>query len=118
MSSENTELFTNHNEKDEDEEKDEARSTKSPEGANRFSTQHFSSWMMLVGLLGREDNYDFDEKILITITMMMMLVRLLGTAEHRGGNRPSARLLGKADYCPDHDDQQFSFEASCDAIIV
>ena len=57
-------------------------------------------------------------KILITITMMMMLVRLLGTAEHRGGNRPSARLLGKADYCPDHDDHQFSFEASCDAIIV
>ena len=56
---------------------------------------------MLVGLLGREDNYDFDEKILITIIMMMMLVRLLGTAEHRGGNRPSARLLGKADYCPD-----------------
>ena len=40
-------------------------------------------------------------KILITITMMMMLVRLLGTAEHRSGNRPSARLLGKADYCPD-----------------
>ena len=62
MSSENTELFTNHNEKDEDEEKDEARSTKSPEVAKRFSTQHFSSWMMLVGLLGREDNYDFDEK--------------------------------------------------------
>ena len=62
MSSENTELFTNHNEKDEDEEKDEARSTKGPEGANRFSTQHFSSWMMLVGLLGREDNYDFDGK--------------------------------------------------------
>ena len=58
-------------------------------------------------------------KILITITMMMMLVRLLGTAEHRGGNRPSARLLGKADYRPDHDDdEQFSFEASCDAIIV
>ena len=118
MSSENTELFTNHNEKDEDEEKDEARSTKGPEGAKRFSTLHFSSWMMLVGLLGREDNYDFDEKILITIIMMMMLVRLLGTAEHRGGNRPSARLLGKADYCPDHDDHQFSFEASCDAIIV
>ena len=41
--------------------------------------------MMLVRLLTREDNYDFDEKILIRITMMMMLVRLLGTAEHRGG---------------------------------
>ena len=33
-----------------------------------------------------------------------MLVRILGTAEHRGGNGPSARLLGGADYQESYDD--------------
>ena len=33
-----------------------------------------------------------------------MLVRILGTAEHRGGNGPSARLLRGADCQKSYDD--------------